>query len=345
MSAERAPVAGADRLPRATPPESVAAVALARGLRSALRRAERLCHALTGDLARADDAGALRRAGEVLKVQLAAVPPGVDRVVLAFPWAPEEAIEVPLQRDLSPRANVERLFRRARGLELARAEIARRLAAAQDRLATLLALQARSESLLSALAVTPAQPASSDGVSLPSLLRAARGLGVRFAEAAAIASPPRRAPPAKPLPVGVQRFATAHGVELLVGRHASANDALVTRLSRGGDVWLHRKDHAGAHGLLRCGGGGRRKGVQEPAPPAADLREAAMLVAWLSGVGRDEAADITWTHARHVQKGKGLPAGAVYVRLERVTRVVVDRAMIDALYARREAAAGGVVRV
>ena len=339
MSAERAGKSPGEQPQNAATPQRAATVALGRGLRVACRRAERLCRALEADLARADDAGALRRAGEVLKVQLAAVPSGADRVVLAFPWAPDEAIEVPLQRDLSPRANVERLFRRARGLEQARAEIAARFAAAEVRRAALLELLAQTEALLSAPEADGEPAAPKSGTTVTTLMRAARGLGVRLADAAAIIAPkPRRAPPAKPLPDGVQRFSTAQGVEMLVGRHARANDALVTRLSRGGDVWLHRKDHAGAHGLLRCGGGARRKGAPEPAPPAADLREAAMLVAWLSGVGRDEAADITWTHARHVHKGKGLPAGAVYVRVERVTRVVVDRATIDALYARREAA-------
>ncbi len=335
MSAKR-------RQDRLSTAETLALLRLwARATKSSVQRAQRLVVALGRDLERAEDASALRQAGEVLKIQARLVPRGADRVVLTFPWLPDEPIEVPLQRDLSPQANADRLFRRARGLERARAEIAARWDEAVSRQEALSPWPARLQALIAELdaemrgqdaAATPETPAPSCPPPLAEAAREAiaalRALGVKPPAPRAEEAPKTRAAARAALPEGVQRFVTLRGVELLVGRSAKANDALVTRLSRGADVWLHVRDQTGSHGLLRCGKLG--------APHPSDLAEAATLVAWLSGVERGGWADVSWTEARHVRKGKGLPPGAVYVQQERVVRVEVVRAVVDALYARRD---------
>lgn len=318
----------------------------ARATKTALQRAQRLVVALGRDLQRAEGASSLRQAGEVLKIQARNVPHGADRVVLTFPWLPDEPIEVPLQRDLSAQANADRLFRRARGLERARAEIAARWDEAVVRQEALGGWQARLHTLNAEVQALPApttHPKTDDAPTAPPCpveltaavhqsVAALRALGVKPPQPRPSEAPKTRAAARAALPDGVQRFVTSRGLELLVGRSAKANDALVTRLSRGADVWLHVRDQTGAHGLLRCG----KLGAAHP----ADLREAATLVAWLSGVERGGQADVSWTEARHVRKGKGLPPGAVYVQLERVVRVEVTRTTVDALYARRDEGQG-----
>ncbi len=285
---------------------------LRRAVRNEARRARRLVERLGEDLGRADGAEALREAGEVLKVAMHAVPAGADHIEMPVPWAPDgRVVRIDLQRDRSPAQNVERLFRRARALAVARAAIAERLEAARARTAALEALAA-------------------DDVAGEDLRSAAVALGVRLPKmptpGGAPASPRRRSP-ATTVPAGVDRFETESGRELLVGRSAAANDVLVTRLARGADLWLHVKDRRGAHGLLRASG--------KDAPPGRDLATAACLVAWLSGVEREGTADVSWTEARNVRKSKGLAPGMVYVQKERVLRVAVERSVVDAFYARR----------
>lgn len=285
---------------------------LRRAVRNEARRARRLVERLGEDLGRADGAEALREAGEVLKVAMHAVPAGADHIEMPVPWAPDgRVVRIDLQRDRSPAQNVERLFRRARALAVARAAIAERLEAARARTAALEALAA-------------------DDVAGEDLRSAAVALGVRLPKVptpgGAPASPRRRSP-ATTVPAGVDRFETESGRELLVGRSAAANDVLVTRLARGADLWLHVKDRRGAHGLLRASG--------KDAPPGRDLAAAACLVAWLSGVEREGTADVSWTEARNVRKSKGLAPGMVYVQKERVLRVAVERSVVDAFYARR----------
>lgn len=279
---------------------------------AALRSARRKAARQQQDLDRAEGADALREAAEALKIALHRVPPGADRVVLPLPWFdPPREVEVPLQRDLSPQENLSRLFRRARGLEAAQAGIVTRLAETESAIAALAALR---EAIEAGEHVTP---------------EALRKAGVRPPQGAPAPPPSKRAGAQKALPPGVDRFTTRSGRELLVGRSATANDALVTRLARGDDLWFHVKDRRGAHGLLR--------GSRRDPPGGRELEEAASLVAWLSGVQRDEAVDVSWTEAKHVRKGKALAAGMVYVRAERVLRVVVRRETVDAFYARREA--------
>lgn len=330
--------AGAERLE-----ELRASVAVARkGLRRERRRLQRLVQALDGELARAQQAAEMRAQGEVLKFNLARVPRGADRVRLSLPWEPDHEIEVPLRRDLTPAANLERLFRRARGLDKAAPDIARRRQEALDRQQALTALY---EAMVAAQPPLPAEP-SAEGQAgqagqveaLVSLLRRARELGLRTR-----AGPPQspdQAPSdvrrrirgkSKALPAGVQRFVTASGREVFVGRSAQANDALVTRIARGRDTWMHVRDRTGAHVLLRA------KGKNE-VRSEVDLLACAMLAAHLSGIAKGDRVEVTWAEARHVRKVKGAPAGMVYVSDAHTRYVEVDGAVIDAFYERRKLA-------
>ncbi len=298
-------------------------VAARRSLRREFRRRRRLQSRLQADLDRAEGAGAMRQQGEALKFCLDQVPSGADRVALRLPWAADEELEVPLRRDLTPAANMARIFRRARALERARVDIAKRQKRATSRLAEIDALLERAASL----------EASAGAEELREMLKAIAAAGVRPQQQAAperLSGDLRRrlGRHHRSLPEGVQRFTTARGGEVLVGRSAQGNDRLITRLSRGRDAWMHVRDDRGAHVLLRAVG-------RNVPHDHADLRDCAMLAAHLSGVGRGDRVDITWTEARHVRKGKSLPTGAVYVNEAKTLRVQVEGEVIDAFYARR----------
>ncbi len=307
-------------------------------LRHESKKLQRLIQALRHDLSQAEQAPLLREMGEVVKVQLARVPRGCSEVELSYPWEPERKIKVVLQRDLSPQQNVDRLFRRAKGLALGARIIQQRLEKAEDRLGKLKQLQLGASALLqSAEQLDLATIAGGQAPSATPLWRQVQDWK-KSVHAVGLPTSDRVAPPTVAeqklsrqtrgeLPKGVEVFTTSSDRILLIGRKAQGNDALVTRLLRGRDVWLHVRDHTGAHGALRMQ-------PEEPLP-MAELLAAAALVAHLSGLPKGEAVDVTWTLGKYVRKVKGLAAGQVYVSQEHVVRVVVDQAVVDGFYARR----------
>lgn len=319
------PTQGVDQQERLAQLDERTAIARA-SLKSENKRLKRLLQRLAVDEVAARQAPQLREQGEVLKVQMHAVPRGADRVVLSLPWQPDRPIEVHLLRDLSPAQNVERLFRRARGFDQGLRIITERLAAAADRLVEVEALQARMADLRAA-AQAPAASVAEIGKRAELWRKDVRALRLLIDEKPT-APPPevRKVVRGGELPAGVQRFTSPLGRMVLAGRNASANDSLCTRLLRGRDRWFHVRDQTGAHVVLRLDG--------KIAPPEAELRACAILCAHLTGIAKGDSAEVTCAEGRHVRKVKGSAVGSVYVSDERVLRVIVDPAVVDAFYER-----------
>lgn len=303
-----------------------------RALATEQKKILRLLAKLPADAAACQGGEQLRLAGEVLKVSLDQVPRGADHVTLAVPWLDDETVDVPLQRDLSPQQNLDKLFRRAKGLSLGLKIVRQREALAQQRLAEVATQLAALDVLLAQAqafdAQQPQAPRPRDVLrQVAAWLLTVRQLGVKLQTVAVKPDADvRKAARGKELPEGVRLFRSPQNAVVLVGKTAQGNDALVTRLLRGRDVWLHLRDRPGAHVMLRIEGAATAK---EP-----EVTACAMLAGHLSGVAKGEACDITICAGKDVRKVKGAPAGSVYVSHERVQRVVVDGAVIDGFYAR-----------
>jgi hypothetical protein len=101
-------------------------------------------------------------------------------------------------------------------------------------------------------------------------------------------------------------YRSSGGLDIWVGRGAASNDALTFRAAAPEDVWLHARDAAGAHVVLRW----RRP---EP-PPARDLEEAALLAAWHSRSRGSAVVPVDWTRRKYVRKPRGGAPGLVVVQ-------------------------------
>jgi predicted ribosome quality control (RQC) complex YloA/Tae2 family protein len=101
-------------------------------------------------------------------------------------------------------------------------------------------------------------------------------------------------------------YRSSGGLEIWVGRGAASNDELTFRAAAPDDVWLHARDAAGAHVVLRW----RRP---EP-PPARDLEEAALLAAWHSRARGSALVPVDWTRRKYVRKPRGGAPGLVVVQ-------------------------------
>jgi hypothetical protein len=145
--------------------------------------------------------------------------------------------------------------------------------------------------------------------------RALASLPARLAAAAAAPPAPRPTPlgtgarrPAAPrLPYRTYR--SSGGIAIWVGRGAASNDALTFGAAAPNDVWLHARDAAGAHVVLRW--------PNADAPAARDLREAASLAAWHSKARGAAVVPVDWTRRKHVRKPRGAKPGTVILREER----------------------------
>ena len=108
--------------------------------------------------------------------------------------------------------------------------------------------------------------------------------------------------PARPF----RTYRSSGGLEIWVGRGATSNDTLTFHESSPRDVWLHARDSAGAHVVLRWS--------RDEPPPSRDLEEAAVLAAWHSKSRGSALVPVDWTRRKYVRKVRGGPPGQVLVQ-------------------------------
>lgn len=95
------------------------------------------------------------------------------------------------------------------------------------------------------------------------------------------------------------------GFHIWMGKSARQNDVLL-RAASPNDLWMHAKDYAGSHVVVRARG-------QERIPDAV-IQAAARLAALHSKARSERRVEITMTQVKRVRKPKGAPEGLVSVR-------------------------------
>lgn len=307
-------------------------------LRTEAKKLQRLLGKLADDRLRAEGAPQLRLQADVLKLHLGRLPRAPGPLCLEVPWQPGVRVEVAVPPGVTPQQEMERLYRRARGMDLGLRIIDERADQTQLRLWQVEALQQQLLALQGR--VTLWQQLKDQGESPPvrarhwlaqcdAWLAEVRTLRLAIGGEQKPSDAQRRIAKRKgaELPKGVELHYAPSGAPVLVGRNAAANDALVTRYLRGRDCWLHLRDQTGAHVVLRCEGAA--------APTEEDLRACAVLAAHLSGVAKGARVEVIVAAGKGVRKVKGAAPGSVYVSGERALRVEVEAAVVDAFYARR----------
>jgi hypothetical protein len=255
--------------------------AIARRIESAQRRMERLRLQQDGATA---DAERLRSEADLLLAQLHRVPHGAGSVDLDdFAGG---TVRLQLDPTLTAADNATRRYDAARKRSRAAARIPQLLSAARRDVDELEALAQR------------VRDGEVDEETLQRLKPAAR-------------SSARDAGPALPY----REYRTSRGIEIRVGRGSRANDALTFRHSSPTDIWLHARDAAGAHVILRWANA-------DANPPAADIAEAATLAALFSRARTSGLVAVDWTRRKWVRKARKAAPGLVIP--ERVKTVFVE---------------------
>jgi len=121
-----------------------------------------------------------------------------------------------------------------------------------------------------------------------------------------------------------REFRADSGRRILVGKTAADNDTLTTKVARGRDIWLHARDWAGAHVVLRIHDRGE-------SPRTQDLLDAATLAAHFSNGRNDTVVEVGYTRAKHVRKTGDLPPGRVFVSDEQTLAVEMEKCRVERL--------------
>ncbi len=103
------------------------------------------------------------------------------------------------------------------------------------------------------------------------------------------------------------------GFKIWVGKNAESNDQLTLKHSYKEDLWLHAKDVAGSHVIIKHQSG-------KPFPKDV-IERAAQLAAYNSKRKTETLCPVAFTPKKYVRKRKGDPAGAVVVEREDVIMV------------------------
>jgi predicted ribosome quality control (RQC) complex YloA/Tae2 family protein len=103
------------------------------------------------------------------------------------------------------------------------------------------------------------------------------------------------------------------GYKILVGRNADSNDQLTLKHSYKDDLWLHAKDVAGSHVLIKYQAGKNF--------PKDVIEYAAGLAAYNSKRKNESLCPVAFTPKKYVRKRKGDPPGMVVVEKEEVILV------------------------
>lgn len=221
---------------------------------------------------------------DLIMANLHAIRTGQEKVTLSNFYNHDLPIEIKLRRELSPQKNAEVFYRKAKNQHI---EI--------HRLQT--ALQAK-EQELQRLKEQLRQTEAADG--LKSLRKTVSAFNLT----------PGKEKQAEILPY--HEFEHG-GFRIWVGRSAPHNDALTFKYGYKEDLWLHAKDVAGSHVLIKYQAG-------RPFPKDV-IERAAQLAAYNSKRKTDTLCPVAVTPRKYIRKRKGDPPGAVVVEREEVLLV------------------------
>ncbi len=104
----------------------------------------------------------------------------------------------------------------------------------------------------------------------------------------------------------VKQFTSQDGFTIFVGKNNKQNDHITFKLAQDDEFWLHTKDIAGAHVII--------KNIHGHKVPPATLNEAAELAAYYSKARFSSNVAVDCTLRRHVSKPKGAQPGFVIYR-------------------------------
>lgn len=118
------------------------------------------------------------------------------------------------------------------------------------------------------------------------------------------------------------KFRSSDGFDILVGRNNKQNDQLTLKTAKAADIWLHTKEIAGSHVIIRTEG---------KEAPEQTIFEAAMLAAYHSKARESSQVPVDYTAVKFVKKPAGAKPGMVIFTNNRTLYVAPDEELVNSL--------------
>ena len=118
------------------------------------------------------------------------------------------------------------------------------------------------------------------------------------------------------------KFMSSDGFEILVGKNNRQNDQLTLKTAKAADIWLHTKDIAGSHVIVRTNG-------QEL--PYRTLLEAAQIAAYFSKARGGSGVPVDHVAVKFVKKPAGAKPGMVIFTNNRTLYVTPEKELVEKL--------------
>ncbi len=221
----------------------------------------------------------------ILMANLHQIPAHTEQVEL-FNFYTEKPILIKIKKELSPQKNAENYYRKSKNQRLEIAEIEK----------TISGKKTEKEKLVEQLKFVE------DCTELKSLRKFLKENNLLQ----------EKAGKEKEQESMFRRF-EIDGFEILIGKSAKNNDLLTQKYSFKEDLWLHARDVAGSHVLLKY-----KAGKKFPKPV---IEKAAQLAAYYSKRKTDSLCPVVVTPKKYVRKPKGALDGQVLVEKEEVMMV------------------------
>jgi predicted ribosome quality control (RQC) complex YloA/Tae2 family protein len=226
--------------------------------------------------------------GSLLLANLYSIVKGSDRIVVQDYEGAERTIT--LDPKLTPAANAERYFARARKTRGAAAQAETQRVRHEAKLA---AVEALAERIARASSVDELETIATES-----------GGTVRM----------DNEPKEKGTAERFRKFIVAGGHEVYAGKSASNNDELTVRFAKPNDYWFHARGSSGSHVVLKWSD-------PKSKPPREAIRGAASIAAYYSGSKNAKMVPVAYTLKKYVRKPKGSAVGAVVMDREEVVMV------------------------
>jgi predicted ribosome quality control (RQC) complex YloA/Tae2 family protein len=228
------------------------------------------------------DRDQLKTYGELLTAYIYAVPAGAESFDAPDFFDPEKTLRIPLDAALTAAENAQAYFKKYNKQK-------RTFAALQEQ------MRQNHEELLYLDSVSAALQTIADEADIAEIRAELAQQGLAKAKFKKQAQKARQ----KSAPL---HFVSSDGFDLYVGKNNSQNDELTLRFAQGGDIWMHTKDIAGSHVIIR---------TNNKIPPDATLQEGANLAAYFSKARESGQVPVDYTPKKHVRKPNGAKPGFV----------------------------------
>lgn len=244
----------------------------------------------------------LRECGDLINANIFRLEKGMTKCVLEDFYSGEPR-EIPLDARLTPAQNAQKYYAEYRKLCNAEEKLTELIKSGSGELLYL-------DSVLDSL-----NRAETDG-ELSEIRRELSEQGYLRKDKQALKADKKLSEPLK--------YISSDGYEILVGKNNRQNDLLTLKTARAMDIWLHVKDIAGSHVILRTADNGNPLTQRT-------IFEAAQLAAYHSKGRESSGVPVDYTLVKFVKKPAGAKPGMVIFTNNKTMFVTPDESIVEKL--------------